>query len=75
MMKIIIPIAFICLATLAQAQVHPLYLDSNRPLESRVEELLSRLPLEEKVSIIHADSEFTTAAIPRLGSPVRRNNR
>ncbi len=30
-----------------------------------MEDLLSRLTLEEKISIIHADSKFTTAAIPR----------
>jgi beta-glucosidase len=47
------------------------YLDPNQPLETRVEDLLSRLTLEEKISIIHADSKFTTAAIPRLGIPRR----
>jgi beta-glucosidase len=48
-----------------------LYLDANQPIESRVEDLLSRLMLEEKISIIHADSKFTTPAIPRLGIPRR----
>ena len=33
--------------------------------------LLSHLTLEEKISIIHADSKFTTPAIPRLGIPRR----
>src|ERR1035438_99047 len=47
------------------------FLDPNQPLETRVEDLLSRLTLEEKISIIHADSKFTTAAIPRLGIPRR----
>ena len=47
------------------------YLDPNQPLETRVEDLLSRLTLEEKISIIHADSKFTTVAIPRLGIPRR----
>ncbi len=37
----------------------------------RVNDLLSRLTTEEKISIIHADSKFTTAAIPRLGIPRR----
>ncbi len=41
--------------------------DPNQPLESRVEDLLSRLTLEEKISFLHGDSKFTTAAIPRLG--------
>jgi beta-glucosidase len=49
----------------------PLYLDVTQPLESRVDDLLSRLTLDEKVSLIHADSKFTTAAIPRLGVPRR----
>ena len=49
------------------ADDRPLYLDSAQPVEARVEDLLSRLTLEEKISIIHADSKFTTAAIPRLG--------
>jgi beta-glucosidase len=48
-----------------------LYLDAKQPIESRVEDLLSRLTLEEKISIIHADSKFTTPAIPRLGIPRR----
>jgi beta-glucosidase len=45
--------------------------DAGRPVESRVDDLLSRLTLEEKISLIHADSKFTTAAIPRLGIPRR----
>jgi beta-glucosidase len=49
----------------------PLYLDPTQPLETRVNDLLSRMTLEEKLSIIHADSKFTTAAIPRLGIPRR----
>ena len=47
------------------------YLDSGQPVEKRVEDLLSRLTLEEKISLVHADSKFTTAAIPRLGIPRR----
>jgi beta-glucosidase len=53
------------------AQEHPAYLDSSRPLEARVEDLLSRLTPGEKISLIHADSKFTTPAIPRLGIPRR----
>jgi beta-glucosidase len=56
---------------LLSAQTQPLYLDPNQPVETRVEDLLSRLTLEEKISLIHADSKFTTAAIPRLGIPRR----
>jgi beta-glucosidase len=49
----------------------PLYLDPGQPLEARVEDLLARLTLEEKISLLHGDSKFTTAAIPRLGIPRR----
>jgi beta-glucosidase len=49
----------------------PLYLDTNQPIDKRVEDLLGRMTLEEKISQIHADSMFTTPAIPRLGIPVR----
>jgi beta-glucosidase len=49
----------------------PPYLDPGQPVETRVEDLLSRLTLEEKISLVHADSKFTTAAFPRLGIPRR----
>jgi beta-glucosidase len=45
----------------------PVYLNASQPLETRVDDLLARLTLEEKISLLHGDSKFTTAAIPRLG--------
>ena len=48
-----------------------LYLNGFQPLETRVNDLLSWLTLEEKISLIHADSKFTTAAVSRLGIPRR----
>jgi len=44
---------------------------SDRPIALRVEELLSRLTLAEKISLIHGDSKFTTQAIGRVGIPQR----
>jgi beta-glucosidase len=49
----------------------PLYLDPNQPMDARVNDLLARLTLDEKISLIHADSKFSTAAVPRLGIPER----
>ena len=49
----------------------PLYLDPNQPIDARVNDLLARLTLDEKISLIHADSKFSTPAIPRLGIPER----
>ena len=45
------------------------YLDENQPLEKRVEDALSRMTLEEKVQILHAQSKFSSAGVPRLGIP------
>jgi beta-glucosidase len=47
----------------------PLYLDPNQPREARVDDLLGRLTLEEKIGLIHGDSKFSTAPVPRLGVP------
>ncbi len=47
----------------------PAYLDENQPLEVRVEDALSRMTLEEKVKILHAQSKFSSAGVPRLGIP------
>ena len=49
----------------------PLYWDTNQPMEARVNDLLGRMTLEEKIAQVHADSKFSTAAVPRLGIPRR----
>ena len=47
----------------------PVYLDEDSPLEARVEDALSRMTLEEKVRVLHAQSKFSSAGVPRLGIP------
>ncbi|MDL2214953.1 glycoside hydrolase family 3 C-terminal domain-containing protein [Dysgonomonas sp. OttesenSCG-928-M03] len=47
----------------------PIYLDDKQPIESRVEDALSRMTLEEKVNLCHAQSKFSSAGVPRLGIP------
>ena len=51
-------------AMTAQAQT---YLDPNAPLEERVKDALSRMTTHENVRILHAQSKFTSAGVPRLG--------
>ena len=45
------------------------YLDTNRPIEERVKDALNQMTLEEKVKMIHAQSKFSSAGVPRLGIP------
>lgn len=47
----------------------PVYLDKTKPIEERVEDALSRMTLEEKVRLCHAQSKFSSAGVPRLGIP------
>lgn len=45
------------------------YQDATLPLEERIEDALSRMTLEEKVAMLHAQSKFSSAGVPRLGIP------
>lgn len=45
------------------------YLDKSRSVEERVEDALSKMTLEEKVAMLHAQSKFSSAGVPRLGIP------
>lgn len=47
----------------------PIYLDETKPIEERVEDALSRMTLEEKVALCHAQSKFSSAGVPSLGIP------
>lgn len=57
------------LSAQAQTRVLPVYLDDKQPIELRIEDALSRMTLEEKIAMIHAQSKFSTAGCPRLGIP------
>lgn len=65
-----LPLAAVLAFSCSQAPSDkPVYLDENQPLEARVEDALSRMTLEEKVKILHAQSKFSSAGVPRLGIP------
>lgn len=70
MKKIKMAIACIGVATCVCAQDKaPLYLDDSKPVEARIDDALSRMTLEEKVALCHAQSKFSSAGVPRLGIP------
>lgn len=50
-----------------QAQSLPVYLDDSKPIEDRIEDALSRITVEEKVALIHAQSKFSSPGVARLG--------
>jgi len=49
----------------------PVYKNADQPIDARVDDLLARMTLDEKIALVHGDSKFSTAAIPRLGIPQR----
>ena len=53
----------------AQAQQLPTYLDETKPVEQRIEDALSRMTLDEKIAVIHAQSKFSSPGVKRLGFP------
>ncbi len=54
--------------TFIWAQSFP-YLDESVDIEVRVKDALSRMTLEEKVALCHAQGKFTSSGVPRLGIP------
>jgi len=56
-------------ASTAQTKSTPIYLDDTKPVAERVKDALSRMTLEEKVAMLHAQSKFSSAGVPRLGIP------
>ena len=51
----------------AQAQQLPKYLDETVPVEQRIDDALSRMTLDEKIAVIHAQSKFSSPDSPTCG--------
>lgn len=68
MRKLIIASLTCLLAATAAAQT-PVYLDPSKPIEQRVDDALARMTLREKINVLHAQSKFSSAGVPRLGIP------
>ena len=47
----------------------PVYLDESKPIEQRIDDALSRMTLDEKIAVIHAQSKFSSPGVKRLGFP------
>ena len=47
----------------------PVYMDESKPLEERIDDVMSHLTTEEKVALLHAQSKFSSAGVARLGIP------
>lgn len=57
------------MAITATAQTLPIYLDETKAVEQRIEDALSRMTLQEKIAVIHAQSKFSSPGVKRLGFP------
>ena len=70
MKKLTIALLSLLSATCLQAQnALPDYLDETLPVEQRIEDALSRMTLDEKIAVIHAQSKFSSPGVKRLGFP------
>ena len=64
--KLFAALVSVCSIGTLSAQT-PVYLDDTQPIEARVKDALSRMTLEEKVALCHAQSKFSSAGVTRLG--------
>jgi beta-glucosidase len=72
MFKKVCTLAFFVITSFstAVAQDKPaVYQDDSKPIKERVADALSRMTLQEKIAMLHAQSKFSSAGVPRLGIP------
>ena len=69
MMKHLIATIVLTVAAQTVFAQQPIYLDESKNIEERIEDALSRMTLDEKIAVIHAQSKFSSAGIKRLGFP------
>lgn len=65
----ILAVGLITLSSFTARQTTPVYLDETKNIDERVADALSRMTMEEKVAILHAQSKFSSPGVPRLGIP------
>jgi len=51
------------------AQGKPAYQDAGLPVEKRIDDLISRLTLDEKINMVRANGKFRSGGVERLGVP------
>ena len=64
-----VALVLVVMTTSMQGQTTPVYLDETKPIEERIEDALSRMTLDEKIAVIHAQSKFSSPGVKRLGFP------
>ena len=69
MKHLIISVLLLGASASTQAQSLPIYLDESKPIEQRIDDAMSRMTLDEKIAVIHAQSKFSSPGVKRLGFP------
>jgi beta-glucosidase len=65
---VVVAVAVSC-QTNRQGERLPDYLNDAKSIETRIEDALERMTLEEKIDMLHAQSKFSSPGVPRLGIP------
>ena len=69
MKKLVMSALLLGATATTQAQSRPVYLDESKNIEQRIDDALSRMTLDEKIAVIHAQSKFSSPGVKRLGFP------